>query len=256
MSPLFITQMSTLLVHLSILVIVCSVSTSAWMTSIPRVYNNPWRRQRSHHNNYSRHSSISSTTQLSYRDDEHDDDDDSIKIKTQKTSSPSRPIDFQSRMKRAAIQNNRRSVGSNRRGKTASSKSWRPPNVRIAVSLEDFSNVIEEGRTNNQVVVVRFYANWCKVCVEIVHSAAWQYLSCMISVPLLTIKINPSPLLINNSLEMPLNTSIIRQSGGVKAPCHLCGCTSHQYKCTASSRTRSEKCSIYAYLLSRERTRS
>lgn len=157
--------MSTLLIHLSILFIVCTVSTSAWMTSIPTVYNNPCR-QRSHHNKYTRHSSITSTTQLSYRVDEHDDDDDndSIKIKTQKTSSPSRPLDFQSRMKRAAIQNNRRSVGSNRRGKTASSStSWRPPNVKIAVSLEDFSNVIEEGRTNNQVVVVRFYATWCKV---------------------------------------------------------------------------------------------
>ncbi len=173
MSPLFITQVSTLLIHLSILFIVCSVSTSAWMTSIPRVYNNPWRRQRSHHHKYT-HRSIASTTQLSYRDDEHDDDDDSIKIKTSSTSRT--PLDFQSRMKRAAIQNNRRSagsVGSNRRGKTASSTSWRPPNVKIVVSLEDFSNVIEEGRTNNQVVVVRFYANWCKVCVEIVHSAAW-----------------------------------------------------------------------------------
>ena len=174
MSPLFITQVSTLLIHLSILFIVCSVSTSAWMTSIPRVYNNPQRSH--HHKKYSRHRSIASTTQLSYRDDEHDgDDDDSITIKTQKTSSPSRPPlkDFQSRMKRATIQNNRRSGGSNRRAKTASSTSWRPPNVKIAVSLEDFSNVIEEGRTKNQVVVVRFYASWCKVCVEIVHSAAW-----------------------------------------------------------------------------------
>ena len=165
MSPSFINQMSTLLVQLCVLFIVCSVSTSAWMTSIPRVYNNPWR-QRSHHHKYT-HSSIASTTQLSYRDDEHDDDDDSIKIKTQNTSSPSRPpLDFQSRMKRATIQNNRRSgVGSNRRGKTASgTTSWRPPNVKIAVSLEDFSNVIEEGRTKNQVVVVRFYATWCKVC--------------------------------------------------------------------------------------------
>ena len=164
MSPLFITQMSTLLVHLSILFIVCSVSTSAWMTSIPTVYNNSCR-QRSHHHKYT-HSSIASTTQLSYRDDEHDDDDDSIKINTKKTSSPSRPLDFQSRMKRATIQNNRRSgVGSNRRAKTASSTLWRPPNVKIAVSLEDFSNVIEEGRAKNQVVVVRFYATWCKVCV-------------------------------------------------------------------------------------------
>ena len=164
MSPSFINQMSTLLVQLGVLFIVCSVSTSAWMTSIPTVYNNSCR-QRSHHHKYT-HSSIASTTQLSYRDDEHDDD--SIKIKTQKTSSPSRPpLDFQSRMKRAAIQNNRRSgVGSNRRGKTASSTtSWRPPNVKIAVSLEDFSNVIEEGRANGQVVVVRFYATWCKVCV-------------------------------------------------------------------------------------------
>lgn len=164
MSPSFINQMSTL--QLCVLFIVCSVSTSAWMTSTPLVYNNPCRRQRSHHHKYT-HRSIASTTQLSYRDDEHDDDDDSIKIKTQKTSSPSRPpLDFQSRMKRATIQNNRRSgVGSNRRGKTASSTSWRPPNVKIAVSLEDFSNVIEEGRTNGQVVVVRFYATWCKVSV-------------------------------------------------------------------------------------------
>jgi hypothetical protein len=39
----------------------------------------------------------------------------------------------------------------------------RPPNVRGAVSLEEFADAIEEGRREGKLVVVRFHATWCKV---------------------------------------------------------------------------------------------
>jgi len=71
-------------------------------------------------------------------------------------------------MKRAALQSIRSSStssSSSRRGTGTSS--WRPSNVKTAVSLEEFANVIQEGRSKNQLVVVRFYATWCKKCHSI-----------------------------------------------------------------------------------------
>jgi len=40
---------------------------------------------------------------------------------------------------------------------------YRPENVRAVTSLEEFAKVIEEGRKEERVVVVRFVATWCKV---------------------------------------------------------------------------------------------
>ena len=63
-----------------------------------------------------------------------------------------RPSDFQSRMKNIVKQNRRRSNAMNR-----------PKNVKTATSLEEFADVIEEGRREGKLVVVRFVATWCKV---------------------------------------------------------------------------------------------
>jgi len=62
---------------------------------------------------------------------------------------------FQSRMKNLVIQ---------RRKKKNSISSYRPSNIQNVISLDDFSNVIEKGRNENKVVVVRFIASWCKTC--------------------------------------------------------------------------------------------
>mmetsp|Transcript_31654 Transcript_31654/g.67022 ORF Transcript_31654/g.67022 Transcript_31654/m.67022 type:complete len:238 (+) Transcript_31654:365-1078(+) len=65
-----------------------------------------------------------------------------------------RPSDFQSRMKNIVVKQNRRQR----------SKMYRPENVRAVTSLEEFAKVIEEGRKEERVVVVRFVATWCKKC--------------------------------------------------------------------------------------------
>mmetsp|Transcript_2047 Transcript_2047/g.3367 ORF Transcript_2047/g.3367 Transcript_2047/m.3367 type:complete len:227 (-) Transcript_2047:112-792(-) len=130
-----------------LVIVVCHnfFTAAAWTTT-----TTPMFIQRPHHRYLpSSRSTGWSATQLSYRDDEHDSAD------SKKTKSPFPANDFQSRMKRAALQ---RVTSSKRR------TSWRPPNVKTAVSLEEFASVIQEGRTNNQLVVVRFYATWCKKC--------------------------------------------------------------------------------------------
>lgn len=137
-------QRPTLLV---IFFIVCNfTSIAAWIISPSR--NNI---QRSHHKYPNIHRTGWSTTQLSYRDE-----NDSLETKKSSSSS-----DFLSRMKRAALQSDRGSRSSSTRSRTGTS--WRPPNIKAVVSLEDFYDVIQEGRMKNQLVVVRFYATWCKV---------------------------------------------------------------------------------------------
>ena len=76
------------------------------------------------------------------------------------TTSPSSPSDFQSRMKRIIAQNKKRTSGA---GQVAS---YRPSNIKNVISLEEFANVIEKGRRESKVVVVRFIATWCKVRYE------------------------------------------------------------------------------------------
>jgi thiol:disulfide interchange protein len=41
--------------------------------------------------------------------------------------------------------------------------SSRRSNTQSVTSLEDFASVIEEGRREGKLVVVRFHATWCKV---------------------------------------------------------------------------------------------
>lgn len=70
----------------------------------------------------------------------------------QKTSKVS---DFKLRMR--SIVKQRQSTG------RKSTSAWRPQNFRTAVSLQEYFNVIEEGRRSKRTVVVKFHATWCKV---------------------------------------------------------------------------------------------
>jgi hypothetical protein len=80
----------------------------------------------------------SSSTSISFRDD------DVAEMDVER--------DFQSKMRDIVAQRTRR-----RR------EAVRPANVRGVVSLEEFANVINEGRKEGRLVVVRFHATWCKV---------------------------------------------------------------------------------------------
>lgn len=73
---------------------------------------------------------------------------------TSNTKSPS--SDFQSRMKRIVIQQQKDSA-------SISSRRLRRPNVKSVVSLEEFASVIDDGRREGKLIVVRFHATWCKV---------------------------------------------------------------------------------------------
>ena len=74
---------------------------------------------------------------------------------TTRPAAPSKQSNFQSRMKSLVVQ---------RRKKKNSISSFRPSNIQNVISLDDFSHVIEKGRNENKVVVVRFIASWCKTC--------------------------------------------------------------------------------------------
>ncbi|KAL7548318.1 hypothetical protein ACHAWF_012576, partial [Thalassiosira exigua] len=60
------------------------------------------------------------------------------------------PSDFRNRMKRLVAKERRRTS--------------RPSNVRTVATLEEFAEVVEEGRREDAVVVVRFHASWCNLC--------------------------------------------------------------------------------------------
>jgi hypothetical protein len=59
--------------------------------------------------------------------------------------------DFRSRMRRILVQQQKNAASSRR------------SNTKSITSLEDFASVIEEGRREGKLVVVRFHATWCKV---------------------------------------------------------------------------------------------
>jgi thiol-disulfide isomerase/thioredoxin len=40
----------------------------------------------------------------------------------------------------------------------------RPSNMRTSETLDEFANIIDEGRRDGKVVVARFHASWCKTC--------------------------------------------------------------------------------------------
>lgn len=80
----------------------------------------------------------------------------------------SSPSDFQSRMKRVIVQNKKRTSGA--------VASYRPSNIKNVISLEEFANVIEKGRRESKVVVVRFIATWCKVRIWISMKLFMSYI--------------------------------------------------------------------------------
>jgi hypothetical protein len=146
------------IVFIGIIVTACTFTATAWMSTTvsPMKYS---QRSPHHHQSSCSIGWAASTTQLSYRDDDHDS------LETKKKSSPA--SDFQSRMKRAALQSIRSSSSNSGGGiRKGTGTSWRPSNVKTAVSLEEFANIIQEGRSKNQLVVVRFYATWCKVSLS------------------------------------------------------------------------------------------
>jgi hypothetical protein len=67
-------------------------------------------------------------------------------------STNNRKPDFKQRMKRIV--------------KQQTTTAWRPDNMKTAASLQEYANVIEEGRLTNRVVVVNFHATWCKVVFQ------------------------------------------------------------------------------------------
>jgi thiol:disulfide interchange protein len=68
-------------------------------------------------------------------------------------------------MNRAADKNNKLDFKQRMRSiaKQQERTVWRPENMKTAVTLEEYANVIEEARKSNSVVVVNFHATWCKV---------------------------------------------------------------------------------------------
>ncbi len=118
---------------------------------------------------------INSSTSVFYRDERDEDPFDmaiqrspppsSSNANTQKKKQSSAPSDFQSRMKRIVV-NQKRGGTSSSATQRRNTSLYRPKNVKSATSLEEFADVIEEGRRDGKVVVVRFYATWCKVSWE------------------------------------------------------------------------------------------
>mmetsp|Transcript_5197 Transcript_5197/g.11402 ORF Transcript_5197/g.11402 Transcript_5197/m.11402 type:complete len:225 (-) Transcript_5197:187-861(-) len=103
-----------------------------------------------------------SSTSVFYRD-EDDSTFDAMNIGMQKSPNNENAVDkkkksssdFQNRMKNTLVQRLRRSDATTR---------YQPANVKIVTSLEEFANVIEQGRRDDKVVVAQFYADWCRKC--------------------------------------------------------------------------------------------
>lgn len=98
------------------------------------------------------------STHIFYRDE---DSFDATGVEQFPSKNPEKPSDFQHRMKSILVQKNRAT------SRRSNSKMYRPRNVKMVVSLEEYAAVIEEGRREGKVVVARFYANWCKTCHSI-----------------------------------------------------------------------------------------
>ena len=113
------------------------------------------------YNTISRHPYYRRTTRLPstlfYRDET--DPMEAKELSANMTPKKEKPSDFQSRMKRIIVQ--QRPTTSQQRQKSGSS--YRPDNIQTVVSLDEFSKVIDEGRRENKLIVVRFFATWCKV---------------------------------------------------------------------------------------------
>jgi hypothetical protein len=95
----------------------------------------------------SRLSSRRSGSRIFFRDAE-----DPLDVAAGAERTPTEDADFRGKMRSIVAQRTKQ-----RR------ETRRPPNVRSAVSLEEFATVIDEGRREGRLVVVRFHATWCKV---------------------------------------------------------------------------------------------
>lgn len=94
-----------------------------------------------------------SSTNLYYRDDALD----RVGVDRSNSNEAGKPSDFTSRMKSIVVKRQRSTS-------PRQNSSFRPENVKIASSLEEFAGIIKEGRRDDKVVAVRFYATWCKLC--------------------------------------------------------------------------------------------
>lgn len=74
------------------------------------------------------------------------------------TSRTSKVSDFQDRMRRLVTKGKEDIPGKS----TTKRKSNRPSNLISVETLEEYKNIV--GSESNRIVVVRFYATWCKAC--------------------------------------------------------------------------------------------
>ena len=168
------------------------------------------------------------------------------------TTSSSSPSDFQSRMKRIIAQNKKRTSGA--------VASYRPSNIKNVISLEEFANVIEKGRRESKVVVVRFIATWCKVRYEfnmklfmfhLSYIRRWftntyhiiyyvSYSFCCTSLPYL------------HFLDMSLPTTTFWQNSIHKPQCYIRRSSSIGTQCQFTQRFRCWECTLWTYLPSEE----
>lgn len=93
-------------------------------------------------------------------------------------SSSSRMSDFQRRMKgivkRNGVANGRKVVGTSR------SASERPANLKVVHTLEEYKEGLDE--SSGKIVVVRFFATWCKVRMRLVFANCVYTISFIIHV--------------------------------------------------------------------------
>lgn len=72
---------------------------------------------------------------------------------------PAKVSDFQRRMRNLVIGRRKTKKADTKLKNTGSS---RPTNIMVVDTLEDYKSVV--GDEKDQIVVVRFYATWCKAC--------------------------------------------------------------------------------------------
>jgi len=108
-------------------------------------------------------------TRIYYRDDDNASIDAMLGVERDQLPLPTTSIhpeddyqtasssDFRSRMRRILVQQ-QKNASSSRRSNTLS-----------VTSLEEYASVIEEGRREGRLVVVRFHATWCKVNIIHIH---------------------------------------------------------------------------------------
>jgi len=74
--------------------------------------------------------------------------------------------DFQRRMRRLVTETDEKKKA--KKSPKQNSGRGRPPNFKVIDTLDEYKNVI--GKNQNKLIVVRFYAPWCKACKAIAPS--------------------------------------------------------------------------------------